>query len=133
MNSWITVTSKACPLFVPLVEEGWTEGEIPAQVARHYLRELCEADVDVLILGCTHYPLLRSVIQEAVGPHVQLIDSAEEVASSLAQLLEGEGLLRSRGAAGESRYFVTDSAENFSVVGARLLPDTLTHVTRIEI
>lgn len=133
MNSWITVSTKVCPLFVPLVEEGWTQGEIPQKIARHYLSDMVAANIDVLILGCTHYPLLGQVIQEVVGPKVQLIDSAEEVASSLAQLLESQGLLKGRGPAGRTKYYVTDAPDSFAAVGRRLVFDPITDITRVEV
>jgi len=86
------VFSRACPLFVPLAEEGWAEGEVPEAVAREYLAPLVAAGVDVLVLGCTHYPLLRATIGRAVGDDVALIDSAE--ATALASRFLGEHVER---------------------------------------
>ena len=88
----VQVVSKACPLFVPLVEEGWLKDPITMEVARRYLEELLQYDIDTLILGCTHYPLLRSTVQKIVGEKVNLVNPAYETARDLKKLLEREGL-----------------------------------------
>ena len=87
INSKIDVYSKACPLFVPLVEEGWYDHDVTHLVAEEYLKEMKKAKVDTLILGCTHYPLLKNVIHTVMGPKVNLIDSAEVVAEGVRALL----------------------------------------------
>lgn len=133
LNPQIKVVSRACPLFVPLVEEGWVEGEIPTRVARHYLQELVGLEVDTLILGCTHYPLLRAVIGEVIGSGVTLIDSAESVASSLKDLLREMGLARPPAAAAKTECFVTDDPKTFAVVGSRLVSESLSNVSRVDI
>ena len=88
----VQVVSKACPLFVPLVEEGWLKDPITMEVARRYLEELLQYDIDTLILGCTHYPLLRSTVQKIVGDKVNLVNPAYETARDLKKLLERENL-----------------------------------------
>jgi len=112
------VVTNPCPLFVPLAEEGWTEGEVPRLVAESYLREINEADIDALVLGCTHYPLLRSVLQEVVGGSVKIIDSATETAREVRDTLEKDGLLKDA-QQGRASFFVTDSPEKFQSVGER--------------
>ena len=87
------IFSEACPLFVPLVEEGWLDGPVVEMVARRYLEPLLEAQVDTLVLGCTHYPLLRDVLQQVMGAGVLLVDSAEVVAETVARGLEEADLL----------------------------------------
>src|SRR5215472_10192726 len=84
----IEIYSRPCPLFVPLAEEGWLDGPIPRGVAETYLASLCKSGIDTLVLGCTHYPLLRPVIGAVVGEGVTLVDSAEETARAVAALLE---------------------------------------------
>ncbi len=116
----VEVRAAACPLFVPLAEEGWLSGDVPRQVARAYLGELCRDGLDTLVLGCTHYPLLKPVIAEVVGANVQLVDSAEATAEAAAELLERRGLLAGGGKA-VHRYFVTDVPDAFREVGARFL------------
>lgn len=117
----VQVVSKACPLFVPLAEEGWVTGDVPARVAERYLGELAGAGVDTLVLGCTHYPLLRDVIAQAMGEGVALVDSAEATADAVEALLASRGLLAPAGRVPEHRYYVTDVPERFLEVGARFL------------
>ena len=93
LNPEITVIGKACPLFVPLVEEGWLHDPVTLEVVARYLQEFKEKDVDTLILGCTHYPLIRSTIRDFMGERVRLVNPAYETALALASLLEKEGLL----------------------------------------
>lgn len=131
----VTVYGKACPLFVPLAEEGWVgEDEITEQVARRYLSGLTAQEIDTLVLGCTHYPLLRSVIQKVVGDKVQLVNPAVETARELKYLLEENDLLNERTRAGEAyvvadkrslpqhEFFVSDRAEKFKQFAASILP-----------
>jgi glutamate racemase len=116
------VEAKACPLFVPLAEEGWTSGEVPTLVAREYLTELSLAKVDTLVLGCTHYPLLKDVIASVMGPTVALVDSAEATAEAVAAVLHREkSLAPARAAHVNRRYFVTDIPEPFLRVAGRFL------------
>ena len=110
-----TVFGKACPLFVPLVEEGWLHDPVTTEVAVRYLRELQDKKVDTLILGCTHYPLLRSTIREIMGEDVCLVNPAYETALELGRLLTEKGL-SSTGAQQKEfpyRFFVSDLADEF--------------------
>jgi glutamate racemase len=113
------VSAQACNLFVPLAEEGWTEGEVPRQVARTYLAGLIRDGIDTLVLGCTHYPLLRGVISETVGPGVVLVDSAESTAAAAGALLGAAGALRQGGRPGSEQIFVTDLPDNFGSLAER--------------
>ena len=117
----LRVHAKACPLFVPLADEGWTDGGIPEAIARAYLDELKELGIDTLVLGCTHYPLLKPVIREVMGPEVELVDSAETTAAVVEGVLEGIGLAAPSGNIPSFQYKVTDSPEAFADVGARFL------------
>lgn len=123
----LTVVSRACPLFVPLAEEGLTDHPAARLIATDYLTPFREDGVDTLILGCTHYPLLVEVIAETVGPAVRLVDSAEETAREVAALLGDRALARANGAA-EYRYLVSDLPEQFLRVGQRFLGRRLTGV-----
>jgi glutamate racemase len=120
LSPGLRISVAACNLFVPLAEEGWLVGEVPLGVARHYLQPLREGGVDTLVLGCTHYPLLRAVIAEVMGPGVSLVDSAEASASAAAQLLRERQLL-APDAPGKERYFVTDLSTQFGAVAERFL------------
>jgi glutamate racemase len=120
---------QAAPLLVPLAEEGWTEGEVPRLAARRYLEPLARAGVDVVVLGCTHYPLLFDVLEaEAtalIGPNVTLIDSARTVARDVATFLGARQLLRdpARGPTGPGsvRLLVTDLPKSFDATASRFL------------
>lgn len=129
-NPAAQVMTQACPLFVPLVEEGWMETEAAALVTETYLGPL-RGKIDALILGCTHYPLLRKVIQRVMGPAVTLIDSAEETACAVTTLLTERQWAKENGP-GSEQFFVTDSPERFLKVG-RLFVDQLERVEKVEL
>jgi len=126
----VRVVSQACPLFVPLVEEGWLDNEVARLTARNYLESFCEK-IDTLILGCTHYPLLKSVIQDVVGKDVILIDSAEAVASDLKNDLSRQGFLTGDGM--RSELYVTDLPARFEAVAMNFLGRDIPLVKRIEL
>ena len=129
----ITVFGKACPLFVPLVEEGWTKDPITEEVARRYLGELLEKDIDTLIMGCTHYPLLRSLLREIVGESVTLVNPAYETAQALRRMLE-EMVLENDGPRGEQyRFYTSDAAEKFDTFAASILPCRVPAASQIPI
>lgn len=109
----IKVTTAACPLFVPFVEEGLLDGDVVEKVARQYLQPLKEARIDTIILGCTHYPLLRHVIQKVMGDEVRVINSAKQVAMEVKKILSAEGQL-SGSKSGKQRFFVSDNPEWFT-------------------
>ncbi len=132
LNGRVRVTAQSCPLFVPLVEEGWLSTAACAQIARTYLAPLRQARVDTLVLGCTHYPLLAPVLQRVMGPRVTLIDSARETAAETRELLGRFGLLRQHGTP-RHRFFVTDEPERFRAVGRRFLGAPLARVKRVTI
>ncbi|HEU5168954.1 MAG TPA: glutamate racemase [Gemmatimonadales bacterium] len=119
------VEQRACPLFVPLVEEGWFDHPATELVAREYLTPLRDAGVDALVLGCTHYPLLKPMLQRVMGDRVALIDSAQATAAELARVLEAEGLTARDGRA-VHRFAVSDDPARFRQVGARFIGDRLT-------
>jgi len=129
----VRVKARPCPLFVPLAEEGWTGGEVPHLVAREYLADFAREGVDTLVLGCTHYPLLKSVIAEVVGPAVALVDSAEATAEAVALLLEEQRMLAPTGHTPEHGYFVTDVPERFVEVGARFLGRTIPAAEQVDL
>jgi glutamate racemase len=116
----LEIYTRACPLFVPLAEEGWVDNEVAHLVARSYLGSLAQSGIDTLILGCTHYPLLRPVIRACIGRRVRLIDSGVVTATAVRAVLVERGLLRPR-ARGTGSFFVTDAPERFMKVGARFL------------
>ncbi len=115
------VRSEPCPLFVALAEEGWLDGPVAELTARRYLQPLMAEEVDTLLLGCTHYPLLAPLITEVVGPDVQLVDSAAATAEVTALSLAEGGLEAPPGSIGGHQYFVTDDERRFSEIADRFL------------
>jgi glutamate racemase len=131
---------KACPLLVPLVEEGWVDHPVTAEVIRIYLTELLEQaqeeglDPDTLVLGCTHYPLLRPMLEAAVAPAIKVIDSAEATASQAARLLAGHrGLYGESVGARRCRFFATDSVAKFRRLGPRFLGSAIDEVELVDL
>ncbi len=135
----IEVFSLPCPLFVPLAEEGWTDDDITGRVAERYLRGLKEKEIDTLVLGCTHYPLLKGVISKVMGEGVALIDSAVETVREIEKTLNRHGMegKQEAGAPAASRltrqFYVTDAAERFIRVGERFLGRKITHIEKINL
>ncbi|MDP2942440.1 MAG: glutamate racemase [Candidatus Omnitrophota bacterium] len=132
LNSGIKVYSSSCPLFVPLAEEGWANDGIVDIVARKYLAALKGKKIDTLILGCTHYPLLRSSIQRVMGKGVKLIDSAEETAKEAKNLLEECGLKSAAKRKAGSRFYVSDAPDKFRAVAKRFLGKGAETVERVD-
>ena len=136
----VDAKEKACPLLVPLVEEGWAEHPVAEQVARIYLDEAFAdgfESADVLVLGCTHYPLLKSLIRRLVPAHVTIVDSADSTARVVSQLLR-QGLPskspeEERRGKSRLKFFVTDSAEKFHRLGARFLGSPIEDVEHVEL
>jgi glutamate racemase len=119
------VEQRACPLFVPLVEEGWFDHPAADLIAREYLAPLTTAQVSTLVLGCTHYPLLKPLLQRVMGPGVRLIDSGEETARVVAAAIRERGLEAPNGSPGTHRFVVSDDEARFRQVGARFIGDRL--------
>ena len=115
------VTAQACPLFVPLVEEGWLDHPATRIVAETYLADLAAHDIDTLVLGCTHYPLLKPLIADVLGPGITLIDSAEQTARAVADQLGRSTLHAPPTAAAHVHFVVSDAPDTFRNVGRRFL------------
>lgn len=116
LNSDVEVIGRACPLFVPLVEEGLWRDPVTDEIARRYLSELVDIDIDTLVLGCTHYPLIRETIGKIMGEGVRLVNPAYETARELRELLQRENLLRAeKPKLGDTQYqfYVSDASEKF--------------------
>lgn len=133
VNPDIEVISRPCPLFVPLAEEGWTDNEVARLTARSYLDGLREAGVDTLVLGCTHYPLLKKTIAQVMGDDVLLVDSAEETARTVQEILQDLSLLRPTVEKGNHHYFVTDVPAGFIRIGNRFLGGALDDVHQVNL
>lgn len=133
MDESVEVIGKACPLFVPLVEEGWANKEISSMAAHMYLDELVEKGIDSLVLGCTHYPILKRTIGEAVGMDIKLINPAKETALSLKSVLKENGMLNEKNEEGTCKYFVSDINEQFSKVAGEFLKRDIKDIEKVEI
>ncbi len=117
----VKVYGKACPLFVPLVEEGWLTDPITVEVAGRYINSLMDYDIDTLVLGCTHYPLIRNIIGSIVGEKVKLVNPAFETAIELKRVLMSKGL-ESKELVGDHKFYVSDGAEKFKKFANTILP-----------
>lgn len=116
LNKNVTIYGKACPLFVPLVEEGLWQDPVTDEIAKRYLSELIDIDIDTLILGCTHYPLIRSTLGRIIGENVTLVNPAYETARELKEMLGNKGILNEEPPAlggNQYRFYVSDGAEKF--------------------
>ena len=121
----VMITVRACPLLVPLVEEGWTDHDATRLVAREYLQPMLDAKIDTLVLGCTHYPLLKALLSEVLGPDVRLIDSAEETAAETARTLAAHDLTAAPDAEPSYRFIASDDPLQFLQLGQRFLGGTM--------
>ena len=128
LNPNLRTHSQACPLFVPLVEEGWLDHPVTRLTAQEYLKPVFVENIDALVLGCTHYPLLKPLLKDVVGSDIQLVDSAITTAEQAAQLLQEQGLSNPQRGPASYRYFVTDMPLKFQTIGERFLGRTLTQV-----
>jgi len=133
IDSSIDVFSIPCPLFVPIVEEGWTEGQITEMVAERYLSAIREKGIDTLVLGCTHYPLLKPVLSKIMGNGVRLIDSAIETAREIRDKLVSLSLLNSSSELVTHEFYVTDSPQKFLSVGERFLGRKIEHIEKTKL
>jgi glutamate racemase len=128
----IEIFSQACPLFVPLAEEGWLDHAVTRLTAREYLNPVVAHNIDTLVLGCTHYPLLKPVIQEVLGGNIQLVDSAQAIREQAHKLLGEHNLLNQHPRSPEYRFYVTDVPLRFKEIGERFLGRALTDVTVVK-
>ena len=117
----IRIFSKACPLFVPLAEEGWTDNEVAHQAAKRYLTELVELGIDSLVLGCTHYPLLKRCIGTTVGEEIRLVDPAKATAQHMMAFLREHDLLNETGQPGVKQFYLSDSTDTFRYICQKAL------------
>lgn len=135
IDNSIKVISKACPLFVPLVEEGpkWWEHDITYRIALEYLSPLKQADIDTLVLGCTHYPLLQKIISRVMGDEVKLVSSALEVAKVTKYIIEENNIARDPNIGSVYRYYTSDSVDKFEPLCSAILNRKITCAERADI
>ena len=127
----IKVWGHACPLLVPLAEEGWIHGSVPEQVVQSYLSELTRHRIDTLVLGCTHYPMLTDTIQATIGPAVSIVDSAEATAAVVEEILGAADIAAMSGPA-RHRYLVSDAPDSFAKTGREFLKHSIDDVEWVD-
>ncbi len=127
----VSITAVSCPLFVPFVEEGWLTGPVVKKVVESYLKPLKDAKVDTVILGCTHYPVLKPIIKKVMGGHVTLIDSAKQVAIEVKKILAAEDLINGKRKA-KNKFYVSDNPEWFQGLAKRFLGCPVKNVSKVD-
>lgn len=130
VNPEIEIFTRACPLFVPLAEEGWVDNDVSRRVVARYLSSLKASGVDTLVLGCTHYPLLGEAIGRYLGEAVTIVDSPAATAQALRKALREAGMLKTRGR-GEASFFVTDVPDRFMRLGTRFYGESVSSAVRV--
>jgi glutamate racemase len=135
VNRKVKVHQQACPLFVPLAEDGWNKTKIAQEISNEYLKALPKKGIDTLILGCTHYPLLKDVIQNSMGKKVKLIDSGVETAKEVKKILKKKNLLNKHKQSERSHsvFYVSDFPHKFKEVSQRFLSKELKHVHKVKL
>ncbi len=133
INENIKIVDKACPLFVPIVEEGWSNTDIATLTAKRYLEELMSEGIDSLVLGCTHYPLLKKTIGDVVGPNVILVNPAKETAKDLKDILEQKNILNEENEMISYEYYVSDIPEKFVSIAEEFLNKEIQNIKSVEI
>ena len=133
IKSNCSVVEIACPLFVPLIEEGWSDTSVAMEVARTYLEPFKETKIDTLILGCTHYPIMAKTIQKAVDNHVQLVYSGETVGNKLLIYLKKNNHKNDSKSPSKTRFYVTDFPQKFDELGSRFLKRKMEHVEHVTL
>ena len=121
IDSKVKVFNQACPLFVPLVEEGWFEKKVTVDIASEYLSGLKRRGVDVVILGCTHYPLLKKAIQKVLGEKIILVDSAKKIAEEVKGILSNSDLIRNQNRRGKQKFLISDKPQAFNEIAKKFL------------
>lgn len=132
INSSIKVFNQACPLLVPLAEEGWAHQKATYDIASFYLNPFKKSKIDTLILGCTHYPLLKSVFKQILGSRVRLIDSAQQVAYETKEALANEGLLNSKRVRNRHLFYVSDELQQFKKVAKNFLGHEIKNLRKVN-
>ena len=128
----IRIFSQPCPLFVPLVEEGWLDHQVTRLTAQEYLKPVIAQDIDTLVLGCTHYPLLKPLLQEILGDKIRLVDSAQAITEETGKLLSKKNIRNGQQKPPEYRYYVTDVPIRFQEIGERFLGRELSNLTVVK-
>lgn len=133
LDNSVETISKACPLFVPLVEEGWWDNDIALRIADEYLTPLKNENIDTLVMGCTHYPLLHGTISKVMGEDVKLVSSALEVTKVVREILKEKDIERDDRVKPVYRYYTSDSVEKFESLGSAILESEIHSAEKVDI
>ena len=133
LNPNLIIHSKACPLFVPVVEEGMAKEDLTKGIIRYYLQEFVDTSVESIILGCTHYPVMEEVIKEVLGDRIALINPAYETAQEVKKVVSEKGYAAERKEKGSVKYYCSDEAESFYEVGKRIVPIESCEIEEIDL
>lgn len=133
LNPKLQIQSKACPLFVPVVEEGMVSTDLAKEIIRYYLEEFMESPTESLILGCTHYPVLAEEIKEIVGEKIRLINPAFETAQEVKRIIVEEGFATDREFEGHVEYYCSDDAQSFYEIGRRIIPIDFKEIKEVDL
>ena len=133
LNNTVEVTGKACALFVQLAEEGWSDTDVALLAAEKYLIDIKEHEVDTLVLGCTHFPLLRYTIRKVLGEQIKLVDPAFETAKELKKYLKSNDMLNTNEKLGTQRFYVTDDSDKFKRIGELFLQKEITNINKVHV
>ncbi len=133
LDSSIEIVQKACPLFVPLVEEGWWENDIAFRIAEEYLEPMKKEGIDTLVMGCTHYPMLYNTISKVMGEKVKLVSSALEVTKVVRNILGEMDIMRDERINPVYRYYTSDSVEKFESLGSAILESDIHSAEKVDI
>ncbi len=133
LDAQVRTLSRACPLFVPMVEDGIVEGPVAEAVIRHYLADIRQSRIDTLVLGCTHYPLLQSEMRRALGPELRIVDAAEGTAVELAEILARLDLASPNLENGRRRYVFSDRTDAFQALARRILPGFMGDMETVDV
>jgi glutamate racemase len=133
LNPDATIFSKACPIFVPIVEEGWWDNEIAYLIAKKYLLELKDNNIDTLLLGCTHYPLLKDIISKVFNDEVHLVSSAFEVARAVKDYINAENIISDPLQKPYYRFYTSDDVNKFASLGSTILQKNIEFIEKVDI
>jgi glutamate racemase len=133
LNPKIDVISESCPLFVPIVEEGWLKKDVTRIIADQYLGLLKKKRIDAIILGCTHYPLLKPIIRRVLGKRIALIDSAAQTAKAVKKILYDKKIENKKKGRGRYRFYVTDEPHLFKKIGSRFLGGKINNIKKVSV
>jgi glutamate racemase len=133
LNDKVRTLSRACPLFVPMVEDGIVDGPVVEAVIRHYLADIRQSQIDTLVLGCTHYPLLQGEMRRVLGPELRIVDAAEGTAVELADILARTDLATPNLESGRRRYVFSDHTDAFQALARRILPGFMGDMETVDV